>query len=107
MAVDSTGRVSAAEIAGVVTPETSVVHLQWGNHEVATLQPVAAVMAWCRELGVLGHVDAAQAVGHVPVDFAACGADLMSVSSHKFGSFPCASSVRIWATSPAATACAS
>ena len=85
VAVDSTGRVSAAEIAGVVTPETSVVHLQWGNHEVATLQPVAAVMAWCRELGVLGHVDAAQAVGHVPVDFAACGADLMSVSSHKFG----------------------
>ena len=38
------------------------------------------------ELGdVLFHVDAAQAVGHVPIDFAASGADLLSVSAHKFG----------------------
>jgi cysteine desulfurase len=34
---------------------------------------------------VLVHVDAAQAVGHVDVDFRALGADLMSVSAHKFG----------------------
>jgi cysteine desulfurase len=63
----------------------SVVHVQWGNHEVATLQPVLDATAWCRANGVLGHVDAAQAVGRVPVDFGASGADLMSVSSHKFG----------------------
>src|SRR5204862_3782651 len=39
----------------------------------------------CRERGVLVHVDAAQAVGHAPVDFGALGADLVSVSAHKFG----------------------
>jgi cysteine desulfurase len=39
----------------------------------------------CRERGVLVHVDAAQAGGRVPVDFGALGADLMSVSAHKFG----------------------
>jgi cysteine desulfurase len=49
------------------------------------VQPVAEVVAGCRERGVLVHVDAAQAVGHVDVDFRALGADLMSISAHKFG----------------------
>src|SRR5207344_691219 len=37
---------------------------------------------------VLVHVDAAQAAGHVPIDFRASGADLMSVSAHKMGGPP-------------------
>jgi cysteine desulfurase len=63
------------------------VHVQWANHEVATVQPVADVVRACRERapGVLVHVDAAAAVGHVPVSFSDVGADLMSVSAHKFG----------------------
>ena len=82
--VDAAGRVDVSHLAEVAVG-ASVVHLQWGNHEVATLQPVAAAAAWCREHDVLLHVDAAQAVGHVPIDFAAAGVDLMSISAHKFG----------------------
>ena len=37
---------------------------------------------------MLVHVDAAQAAGHVPIDFRATGADLMSVSAHKMGGPP-------------------
>ena len=83
--VDRLGRVDADDVVAAIRPDTALVHMQWANHEVGTLQPVATVVAECRERGVLVHVDAAQAAGHVPVDFGALGADLLSVSAHKFG----------------------
>lgn len=83
--VDPLGRVDADELLDAVRPDTALVHLQWGNHEVATIQPVPEVVAACRERGVLVHVDAAQANGHVPIAFDDLGADLLSVSAHKLG----------------------
>jgi cysteine desulfurase len=66
----------------------ALVHCQWANHEVGTVQPVAALVAVCREAGVLVHVDAAAAAGHLPTDLGALDADLVSVSSHKLGGPP-------------------
>jgi cysteine desulfurase len=83
--VDRLGRVDTSEVIEALRSDTALVNLQWGNHEVATLQPVAAVVAECRERGVLVHVDACQAAGHVPVSLGELGADLVSVSAHKFG----------------------
>jgi cysteine desulfurase len=82
---DRTGRVDLGELLAAVDDRTAVVHLQWGNHEVGTVQPVAEVVGACRERGVLSHVDAAQAAGRVPLDFGALGADLASISGHKVG----------------------
>src|SRR5438874_11532964 len=83
--VDRLGRVDVDQVIDAVRPDTSCVDVQWANHEVGTMQPVREVVAACRERGVLVHVDAAQAAGHVPVDFGALGADLLSASAHKFG----------------------
>lgn len=82
---DRTGRVDPAELLGAVDDDTAVVHLQLANHEVGTIQPVAEVVAACRERGVLVHVDAAQGAGRVPLDFGSLGADLVSISGHKLG----------------------
>ena len=84
-AVDGRGRIDVAALSRLVADGTALVHCQLGNHEVGTIQPVAEVVAVCRERGALVHVDAAAAAGHVPVDFAALGADLLSVSAHKLG----------------------
>jgi cysteine desulfurase len=85
VAVDGTGRVDVDALLAAIRPDTALVHLQWGNHEVGTMQPVAEVAAACRARGVLLHVDAAQAAGHVAIAFDELGIDLLSVSGHKLG----------------------
>jgi cysteine desulfurase len=83
--VDRQGRFDPDEVIAAIGDDTALVTVQLANHEVGTLQPVAAVCAAARERDVLVHVDACTAAGHVPVDFHALGADLLSVTAHKLG----------------------
>lgn len=84
--VDRAGRIDAGELAWKLDREpVALVQCQLANHEVGTLQPVAEVAELCRRHGVLLHVDAAAAAGHVPIDFDAWGVDLLSVTAHKLG----------------------
>lgn len=65
-------------------PDTQLVSVMWANNEMGAVQTVAHFSALCRAQGILFHTDASQAVGKIPVDFAASGAHLMSFSGHKF-----------------------
>nr|WP_136520748.1 cysteine desulfurase family protein [Cellulomonas telluris] len=67
------------------TDAAALVSVMWANNEVGTLQPVEEVVALAHRHGVPVHVDAVQAVGQVPVDLAASGADAVTVSAHKLG----------------------
>ncbi len=85
--VDTYGRFDPHEVAAAVHADTALVSLQLTNHEVGTLQPVSEAIAAIAAIGsrAMTHVDACAAVGHVPLDYAALGADLCSVTAHKFG----------------------
>jgi cysteine desulfurase len=83
--VDRSGRFEPAEVLDAVRDDTALVSVQLANHEVGTLQPVAEIAAAAHSRGVLVHVDACAAAGHVPVDFHALDVDLCSVTAHKFG----------------------
>jgi cysteine desulfurase len=90
--VDRDGRIDPAGVEQVLADQPpnglALVHCQWANQEVATLQPVEQVVAACRKAEIPVHVDACAAVGHVPVDLGALGPDLASVSAHKLGGPP-------------------
>jgi cysteine desulfurase len=84
--VDREGRFDARDVVCAVNADTALVSVQLANHEVGTLQhAVPEICAAAREAGVLVHVDACAAAGHVPVDFSALGADLCSVTGHPWG----------------------
>lgn len=62
-----------------------MVALMLANNETGVIQPVAAAADIAHRHGALLHCDAVQAVGKIPVDFAALGADTMAMTGHKFG----------------------
>jgi cysteine desulfurase len=89
LAVDGLGRLDLdaldAALARHRERPPALVHCQWANHEVGTIQPVQAVVARCRVAGVPVHVDAASTCGHIETRLDDLGADLVSVSAHKLG----------------------
>ena len=63
----------------------ALVSVMLANNETGVIQPVSELAGLVHEAGGLLHVDAVQALGKVPVDIRALGADLVSVSAHKLG----------------------
>ena len=57
----------------------------WANNETGVVQPIAQLGALAREFEIPLVTDAVQAVGKVPVDFAASGASLLAATGHKIG----------------------
>ncbi len=78
-----TGRLDLAGMLRAIGPRTRVVGLVHVSNVLGTINPVAEVARAAHRAGALVVVDAAQSVGHMPVDFSALGADLMVFSAHK------------------------
>jgi cysteine desulfurase len=88
VAVDETGRLDMAELARRIESDpasVALVSVMWANNEVGTVQPVEEVVALAAKHHIPVHSDAVQAVGAVPVDFAASGVDALSLTAHKIG----------------------
>jgi cysteine desulfurase len=83
--VDATGRVAPETLRDALGDDVALVTVMWANNEVGTLQPIAELAEIAHEQGVPFHTDAVQAVGAVPVDFAASGVDALTLTGHKLG----------------------
>jgi cysteine desulfurase len=85
--VDHEGRVLPAAIAQALDSavDVALVSVMWANNEVGTVQPVARIAELAHARGVPVHTDAVQAVGALPVDFAASGVDALTLTAHKLG----------------------
>ena len=86
--VDRAGRVAPHVLRAALArdpADVALVTVMWANNEVGTVQPVRALAELAHEHGIPFHSDAVQAVGQLPVDFAASGIDALTVTGHKFG----------------------
>ncbi len=83
--VDGLGRVHPEVLAGALDDDVALVSVMWANNEVGTIQPISALADVAHGAGVPLHTDAVQAVGQLPVDFAASGVDALTVTGHKYG----------------------
>ena len=78
------GIVKVADLKKAITKDTCLVTIMFANNEIGTIQPISEIGKICKEMGVIFHTDAVQAVGHLPVDVEKQNIDMMSISGHKF-----------------------
>jgi len=86
--VDGRGRLDVEAYRATVERDpgsVAVVSVMWANNEVGTVQPMDDIVAIASAHGIPVHSDAVQAVGAVPVDFAASGLDALTLTGHKLG----------------------
>ncbi|MEU4511496.1 cysteine desulfurase family protein [Nonomuraea wenchangensis] len=65
--------------------DVALISVMWANNEVGTVQPLHVLAAVAHDHGIPFHTDAVQAVGQLPVSFAASGADALTLTGHKVG----------------------
>lgn len=83
LAVDDQGRVRTDALRRALGADVRLVSVMAANNETGTVQDIGALAGIARAEGALFHTDAVQAAGKLALDFAAAGAQLISLSAHK------------------------
>ena len=82
--VDSEGFVDPDDLDRAIRPDTILVSIIHGNHEIGTIQDIPAIGRICAEKGVLFHTDAAQSFTKLPINVVDDNIQLLSINAHKF-----------------------
>jgi cysteine desulfurase len=83
--VDREGRVTPEQLESAIREDTIFVSIMTANNEIGTILPIRELSTVARKHKILFHTDAVQAVGHIPMNAAELGVDMISISGHKFG----------------------
>jgi cysteine desulfurase len=81
--VNEYGEINLQELEAAITDDTVMISIMFANNEIGTIADVAAIGEIAHKHEVIFHTDAAQAVGHIPVNVGTMNIDLMSFSAHK------------------------
>ena len=81
--VDRYGLVDLDELKKAITDKTILISIMAANNEIGTIQPIEEIGKIAKSKGILFHVDAAQAVGKIPIDVEKMGIDLLAFTAHK------------------------
>ena len=79
------GRDGVVSDLSALDAPAAVAAVMWANNETGAIQPVREAVSRADAAGTPVHVDAVQAVGHIPVHFRELGAATLAASAHKFG----------------------
>ncbi len=80
---DGEGRIPPESVAAALRDDTLLASVMWVNNETGVINDVAAIGEICRSRGVLFHVDAAQAVGKLPIRLSELAVDFLALTAHK------------------------
>jgi len=81
--VNENGLIDWDVLTAAIRPDTVLISVMYVNNEIGVIQDIPRIGEFCREKGILFHVDSAQATGKVVIDLQAIKVDLMSFSAHK------------------------
>jgi cysteine desulfurase len=82
--VDILGSVDPGSIQRSIRTDTVLISVMYANNEVGTIQPVADIGRIAQSHGIPFHTDAVQVGGKLDLDVGQLGADLLTLSAHKF-----------------------
>jgi cysteine desulfurase len=81
--VNEFGEIDLDLLKKSITDETVMISIMAANNEIGTIAEIEKIGKISHDAGVIFHTDAAQAVGHIPIDIEKMNIDLMSMSAHK------------------------
>lgn len=83
LSVDRQGLLDLDELRRTLRDDTILFSVLLANNEIGVIQPLREIGQITRERQILLHVDAAQALGKIPIDVDGMRIDMMSLSAHK------------------------